>query len=61
MRVGEVAGKGMSGVDEFSSKVDRAYKELGGKFFYCLGRQDLISGKALACGCCNWGLPHLKG
>ena len=36
MRVDNSTGKGMSGMDKFSSKVHRVHMELGGKLLYSL-------------------------
>jgi hypothetical protein len=36
MRVDNSIGKGMSGMDKFSSKVHRVHMKLGGKLFYSL-------------------------
>jgi len=40
MRVDNSTGKGMSGMDKFSSEVNRVHMELGGKFLNSLRIKD---------------------
>ena len=60
MGVGNSAGKGTSGIDQFGSVVSTMHMKLGSKFLSSLN-QDPAPKKAPACGCCRWCQPLPKG